>query len=78
MSVEKVEMFTVVCDNCKKDIGSESEYSCWNDSQYSEECATESGWHKEDDKHYCVECHLIDEDDNLIIHEEYKDVNQLK
>lgn len=29
MSVHKVEMFTVICDNCKKDIGAEQEYSWW-------------------------------------------------
>ena len=27
MAIKKVEMFTVVCDNCKLDIGTDAEYS---------------------------------------------------
>lgn len=31
-------------------------------------CPENDGWHvTEDGKHYCPECHIIDDDDNLII-----------
>lgn len=67
MSVEKVEMFTVICDNCKEDLGADSDYSCYNDSNYAEEVAMESDWLKEDGNHYCPKCYEYDDEDNLII-----------
>jgi len=78
MSLEKVEMFTVVCDNCKKNIGSEQDYSCWNDDTYAEENAMESDWEKVDDKHYCTYCYSYDDDDNFILNKELKDKYLLK
>ena len=72
MSVVKVEMFTVVCDHCGKDIGSESDYSCWNDKQYAEDNAMDSDWHKEGDNHYCNECYDMDDEDNTSLVPERK------
>lgn len=60
-------MYTVICDNCKYDIGSNSEYSCWNDNSYARENAMESEWLEQDDKHYCPDCFTHDENDNIII-----------
>jgi hypothetical protein len=65
--IEKVEMYTVVCDNCGEDVASGQEYSCWNDKSYAEDNAVDSDWHKEDDKHYCPNCFEFDDEDNLII-----------
>lgn len=65
--ISKVEMFTVICDNCKKDQGSESEYSCWNDKGAALDEAFEADWIEEDGKHYCRECYKIDDDDNVVI-----------
>lgn len=70
--LHKVEMHTVVCDNCKKDIGSESEYSCWNDESYAENSAMESDWIKEEDKHYCPDCISYDDDNNIVLNENLK------
>ena len=50
--IQKVEMHTVICDHCQKDIGSESEFSCWNDDNYAEENAMESDWLKQKEKHF--------------------------
>ena len=71
--IHKVEMYTVVCDNCKKDIGSEQEYSCWNDELYAESNASDSDWTKIENKHYCNECCSCDDDDNYSIDESKKD-----
>jgi hypothetical protein len=65
--IKKVEMYTVICDNCGKDSNADSEYSCWGDDLYAEEVAMEFDWQKEDEKHYCTDCFEFDEDDNLII-----------
>ncbi|MEK9157712.1 MAG: hypothetical protein AAB638_00835 [Patescibacteria group bacterium] len=66
--IKKVEMYTVVCDNCGKDVCEGEEYSAWNDSDYAREIATESGWHEtDDDKHYCPDCFTFDDNDNLIL-----------
>lgn len=73
MSLQKVEMHTVICDNCQMDIGMYNEYSCWNDENYAEENAMESDWHRQEDKHYCPDCYTYDDDDNFILVEERKD-----
>lgn len=73
MSIEKVEMYTVSCDHCQRDIGMDQEYSCWNDDSYAEENAMESGWFKHGDKHYCDECHSFDDNDHLVLNETMKD-----
>ncbi len=67
MSIEKIEMFTVICDNCKKSADEGTEYSCWNDKNYAEEIAMEAGYISEKDSHYCNECYRYDDEDNLIL-----------
>lgn len=69
MAIEKVEMFTVICDNCKEDIGSSDDYSCWNDKDIAEENAMENDWLKQNGKHYCPSCHSYGDNDELIINE---------
>lgn len=73
MSVHKVEMFTVICDNCQKDIGAEQEYSCWNDEQSAKENAMEADWIEKDGSHYCDECYEMNDNDEYIIKTEMKD-----
>lgn len=67
MSIKKIEMYTVICDNCNKSADENTDYSCWNDSGYAEEVAQEANFIKENNKHYCNNCYEYDEDDNLII-----------
>lgn len=73
MAIKKVEMFTVVCDNCKLDIGESSEYSCWSHGNYAEENAMESEWIKHEGEHLCNDCYDYDDNDELIIKKERKD-----
>ncbi len=73
MSLEKVEMYTVICDHCQKNIGADQEYSCWNDDSYAEENAMESGWERQDNKHYCNDCFDFDDNDNFVLKQERKD-----
>ena len=65
--LKEVKMYTVVCDNCGKDVNKDAEYSAWNDKNYAVEVAMESDWIKENDKHYCPDCFTYDDDDNLLI-----------
>ena len=68
MSIEKVEMFTVVCDNCGKDSGEDSDYSCWGDKQAAREQADYNMWlTNHEGKDYCEECYKLDDDDNYVI-----------
>jgi len=71
--VVEVKMFTVVCDNCKKDIGSEDEYSCWNDDNYAESNASDSDWLKLNTLHYCPECYSYDDNDAFVLAADRKD-----
>lgn len=65
--LQKVEMYTVVCDNCKRDIGEDEEIACWNDDSYAETNATDSDWLKDGKNHYCPACYTYDENDELIL-----------
>ena len=49
-------MYTIICDQCNVDAGTNSEYSCWGDGSSAETVALDSNWIKESDKHYCVDC----------------------
>lgn len=50
------QMYTIICDQCNVDAGTNSEYSCWGDESSAETVALDSNWIKEGDKHYCVDC----------------------
>lgn len=65
--LKEVKMYTVVCDNCGKDVNKDAEYSAWNDKRYAEDIAMEADWIKENDNHYCPDCFTYDDDDNLLI-----------
>jgi hypothetical protein len=67
MSIVKVQMFTVVCDGCNKSADEGTEYSCWNDEDYAVDVATEAGYIKLEEKHYCHNCHEYDDDDNVVV-----------
>jgi hypothetical protein len=61
-----VQIYTVKCDKCGKE-GSDDEYLGWNCIQYVEECAIESGWHKDDDEHYCPNCYELDDEGEVVV-----------
>lgn len=65
--VKELTMYTVVCDNCGKDVNEGEEYSCWNDKSFAQDIAMEADWLKEEDKHYCPKCFTYDDNDNLVI-----------
>jgi len=67
MSIEKVEMFTVICDNCKESADEGTDYSCWNDENGAKDVAMEAGFINEDGNHYCPKCYNYNDDDELII-----------
>lgn len=62
MAIEKVEMFTVSCDNCGEDFK-----AVYGDENITQETALESDWIKNRDNHFCPECWSYDDQDNLII-----------
>lgn len=65
--IKEVKMYTVICDNCGKDVCENAEYSCWNDEIYAKDTAMEDDWITEGEKHYCTDCYEYDGEDNLII-----------
>lgn len=67
----EVTMYTVECDNCKTTSGQNAEYSCWNDDAYALEDAIDNEWVEHEGKHYCPNCHKVDEEGNITL------VNQL-
>ena len=65
--LKEVKMYTVLCDNCGKDVNKDAEYSAWNEKTFAEDIAMEEDWIKENDNHYCPDCFTYDDDDNLLI-----------
>ncbi len=63
------EMFYAVeCDICKKQNENYDGVSFWADEITTiDNAVNDSGWHEEDGKHYCTNCHSFDEHDNLVI-----------
>lgn len=65
--IKKVQMFTVVCDNCKVDAFADDVITCWDEKEFAETMAVESGYVKDGDKHYCPECWYYDDNDEFKI-----------
>jgi len=72
MSVKKVEMYTVVCDNCGVSADEGTGYSCWNDEDYAKEISREADFTNENGLDYCSKCHYYNDEDELIIDESRK------
>jgi hypothetical protein len=72
MSILKIKMFTVICDNCQESADKDTDYSCWNDKITAKDVAMESGFINENNKHYCSKCHSYNDKDELIINIERK------
>ena len=67
MSIQKVEMFTVICDNCQESADKDSDYSCWSYKNRAKEVAMEANFINENGNDYCPKCYEYDDEDELII-----------
>lgn len=67
--INKVEGFTLSCDNCEEDYQSSStDFSLWLLESDAIEHAKNDGWHEtKSGKHFCPDCHEIGEDGSLCI-----------
>lgn len=54
--IKELTTYTVICDRCGKDHSDDTEFYGCSDKKYSEDMATESGWAREGDSHYCPDC----------------------
>lgn len=70
--IKTVIMYTILCNNCGQDACEGEEYSCWSEPDYVSDGAEESGWHVDDDKHYCPDCWSWDDEGNLVIKKRLK------
>jgi len=63
--------YGIKCNRCGE-MYDDGEHSFWNDESSAFENASDSGWIKEKNKHYCNNCHEInDETDEVIVFEDY-------
>jgi len=67
----KTEVYSIVCDNCQDlFIDDRDSGQCyWEIADEARVEADEYGWHHDADnnKHYCPECHTINDNDELVI-----------
>ena len=64
--IKQVEMYTVVCDGCGKDVCKGADYAAWSDRDSALDVALESGWETSEDGQYCPDCHFYNDDDELV------------
>ncbi len=67
--IQKITMYTCVCDNCNKSADEGGEYSCWGDEYTARAMAAESDFIEHKGNDYCSDCWDIDDNDNIIIDE---------
>ena len=67
MSIKKVEMYTVKCDNCGKNSGDNRETCAWTDDITALEDAESQDWFVKYNKHYCPDCYYVNEQDYIMI-----------
>ena len=66
--IKEITMYTVICDNCGRNSGDDSDYSCWGTPGDAFDIASEeSNYIENEGKHYCPDCHTYDDNDNLVI-----------
>jgi hypothetical protein len=65
--IKEVKMFTMICDNCGKDLCENEEFAAWNDISPLSDIADGSDWNTEKENHYCPDCYFYDENDELVI-----------
>jgi hypothetical protein len=67
---QKVECVCIACDNCDEIFqDSSTDFSIFLDEGSARDyCVNhENGWTEHEGKHYCPDCHEIDEEDNFIL-----------
>jgi hypothetical protein len=69
--IKPIDTWTIICDNCGKDLCEGDEFSGWNDQEFLLDGAIEAGWNI-DGGDYCDECFTYDDNDNLVINEARK------
>lgn len=67
MSIQKLEMYTCICDNCGKSADENTEYSCWSDDSIARDVAMNANWIRQGKEDYCIDCYSYDDEDNLIL-----------
>lgn len=64
--IKKVEMFTMVCDNCGNVLECNG-IVAWTDDCSAKEMAMENGFIKHGIKDICEKCWQYDDNDNIVI-----------
>lgn len=68
----EMKMYTVECDLCKSQfIDKHNGFVGWTDYEGARETAMDSGWLEnwqqgEEQKHYCPDCYMINDEDEVI------------
>lgn len=76
-------LYGIKCDRCRENYEDEEGHTVFFDKGDAEEGASESDWYCDGDKHYCPNCHTIDDNDvitakQLIPHDFFKFKNMLQ
>lgn len=68
--IKEAKIYTVICDNCKKDLFEGSEYAGYTSEKYTLDVAKEAGWIEHNENNYCPDCYDWDDFDDIFIRTE--------
>jgi len=60
-------MYGIKCNRCHEIFENSESYTVAVDKDDFEAEATEDGWHKDGDAHYCPKCYMVDENDVIVV-----------
>ena len=62
--------YGVECDRCKE-LHNDGDHEFWFDEDSAVEYAIQSDWIKHNGKHYCEDCYEIDDEDRVLVYDDY-------
>lgn len=60
--LQPVDAYRVICDGCGTDCFQDDEFAFWEGAEVAVEMAENADWKVCDDKHYCTNCLVWDDD----------------
>lgn len=67
--IQNVEVCTLICDRCNKDICEGTTHAGWDSTIYLRTIAEEQGWIRHEGEDICDDCYAYNDDDELEIND---------
>ena len=65
--IKEYKCYTLLCDNCGLDVNEIGDHSGYINAEDNYEIAEEEGWEQIEEKWYCMNCYVYDEQLNKFV-----------